>query len=86
LLDSNRLRSEGREIKAAVASRTDEPDWAKFCMDHLVVEDGTTPTSCFGNLVEISYNNKTHHFRRLHQKTGIPFENMVFFDNEFSRN
>ena len=82
LADINRLKSEGLDIRAAVASRTDEPHWARFCMDHLVVEDGSTLSSCFGNLVEISYNDKTHHFRQLHKKTGIPFEHMVFFDNE----
>ena len=65
-----------------MASRTDEPDWARFCMDLLVVEDGATLSSCFGNRVEISYGDKTQHFQRLHNKTGIPYKNMVFFDNE----
>ena len=84
LADINRLRNEGgMEIRAAVASRTDEPGWAKICMDHLVVEDGTTLSQCFErNLIEISYQDKTHHFRRLHEKTGIPYQNMAFFDNE----
>jgi hypothetical protein len=35
------------------------------------------------DLIQISFNNKTHHFRRLHQLTGIPYEEMVFFDNEY---
>jgi magnesium-dependent phosphatase 1 len=70
------------DIRAAVASRTDEPGWAKFCMEHLVVEDGTTLSCCFGKLVEISFQDKTHHFKRLHDKTGIPYQNMAFFDNE----
>lgn len=37
---------------------------------------------CFGDLIEIAYSNKKDHFRRLHKKTGIPYEEMVFFDNE----
>jgi magnesium-dependent phosphatase 1 len=78
LVEINKLR----DVKAAVASRTDQPDWAAFCMEHLVAGDDTTLSKCFGNLVEISYNDKTHHFKNLHNKTGIPFENMVFFDNE----
>ena len=82
LTEINRLKAEGHEIQAAVASRTDEPSWARYCMDHLVVEDGTTLSSCFGNLVEISFQDKTYHFRNLHKKTGIPYEDMVFFDNE----
>ena len=34
-------------------------------------------------MIQISFNNKTHHFRRLHQLTGIDYEEMVFFDNEY---
>ena len=80
LADINRLNKEAgsslTKIQAAVASRTDEPHYARICMDNLVCEDGTTLTECFGNRVEISYQNKTHHFRRLKEKTGIPFEQM----------
>lgn len=74
LQDINRLKAEGHEIQAAVASRTDEPEWAHFCMKNLVAGDGTTLSECFGELVEISYDNKKVHFRRLHKRTGIPFE------------
>ena len=28
---------EGRDIRAAVASKTDEPQWARICLDHLVL-------------------------------------------------
>jgi len=87
-----------------VASKTDEPDWAHFCLDHLVIGGDQTVDdddeykdttkrppivlgSCFQrqgkSLVEISYGTKTHHFHRLHQKTGIPYEEMTFFDNEY---
>ena len=83
LADINRLNSQGHNIRAGVASKTDEPDWADMCMDHLVIEDGTTLKTCFGNLIEIAFSNKTQHFQRLHRKTGIPYENMVFFDNEY---
>lgn len=65
-----------------MASRTDEPGWARLCMDLLVVDDGATLSSCFGNRTEISYGDKTQHFQRLHNKTGTPYKNMVFFDNE----
>ena len=83
LTEINALRREGLDIRAAVASRTDEPGWAKLCMDHLVVEDGATLTKCFGSRVEISFDNKKVHFRRLQKSTGIPFEQMIFFDNEY---
>lgn len=79
----NRLREEeGHDIRAAVASRTDEPQWAKICMDYLVASDGSTLSHCFGDLIEISFGNKKEHFRRLQKKTRIPYEQMVFFDNE----
>jgi magnesium-dependent phosphatase 1 len=85
LNEIEKMKSMGFDIQAAVASKTDEPSWARICLAHLVIDDkGTTLGSCFKDgMVEISYGSKTHHFRRLHQKTGIPYEQMVFFDNEY---
>jgi magnesium-dependent phosphatase 1 len=125
-------------IQAAIASKTDEPKWAKQCMDWLTIDiiiddddddnnnnnndddddDGedenedededededhdqkkkktTTQTvartrrkmtlsECFdSNLIEMSFSNKREHFQRLHKKTNIPYQSMVFFDNEYS--
>ncbi|OEU21400.1 hypothetical protein FRACYDRAFT_235023 [Fragilariopsis cylindrus CCMP1102] len=106
-------------IKAAIASKTDEPKWAKQCMDWLtidiIIDDDdddnnnnnndddddedhdkkkkkTTRTrrkmtlsECFDStLIEIGYSNKREHFQRLHKKTNIPYQSMVFFDNEYS--
>ena len=83
LAEINRLRDqEGHDIRAAVASKTDEPQWARVCMDYLVAADGLSLSHCFGDLVEIAYSNKKEHLRRLHKTTGIPYEQMVFFDNE----
>lgn len=84
LSEIQRLKQEGHDIQAAVASRTDEPAWADVCMKHLCLPDGTTTLyDCFRGFIEIDWNNdKTHHFRRLHQQTGIPYEQMCFFDNE----
>lgn len=31
---------------------------------------------------EIYPGGKKTHFRRIHERTGIPYEDMVFFDNE----
>lgn len=78
-----RLKEQGEPIQAAVASRTDEPHWAKICMDHLILSDGTTTLSnIFDDLVEIHYGSKVGHIERLHRRTGIAFEDMAFFDNE----
>jgi Acid Phosphatase len=85
LTEINRLNQEGHDIRAAVASKTDEPDWARICMNHLVIDDARTTTiaDCFEHsLIEISYGSKAGHIERLHRKTGIPYEQMAFFDNE----
>jgi len=83
LCEINRMNNNGHDIKVAVASRTDEPDWARICMDHLVIDDGSILKDVFGDLVEISYGSKVGHIKRLHHQTGIPFEEMCFFDNEY---
>jgi magnesium-dependent phosphatase 1 len=88
LTEIHRLNQEGHDIRAAVASKTDEPNWARICMDHLVIDAGEksgtiTIADCFEHhLIEISYGSKAGHIERLHRKTGIPYEQMAFFDNE----
>jgi len=83
LQEINRLRSEGHDIRAAVASRTDEPDWAHICMKHLLLSDGTTLKDCFDDRIVIDcWKSKTHHLTRLQQQTGVALEEMCFFDNE----
>ena len=84
LADINRLRAQGHDIRAAIASRTDEPHWARICLEHLVIEDGSTLQSCFRDpkLVEIGGGSKTGHIRRLHKSSGVKLEDMAFFDNE----
>lgn len=85
LSEINRLNKEQNlGIQVAVSSRTDEPSWAYQCMKWLVVSDGTPLHKCIeDNLIEISYSDKSKHFESLNRKTGIAFEDMVFFDNEF---
>ena len=52
-------------------------------MGHLVISDGSVLKECFeDHLIEISYGSKVGHIQRLHKKTGIPYEEMAFFDNE----
>lgn len=83
LQEINRLRSDGHNIHAAVASRTDQADWAHVCMKHLQLPDGTTLSDCFQDRIEIDcMRDKTHHITRLQKKTGIALEEMCFFDNE----
>lgn len=68
------------QIKIAVASCTDKPSFARQCMDWLVVEDGSTLSSCFDH-VEIRPGDKRKHFESLRRITGIPYQEMCFFDD-----
>mmetsp|Transcript_26876 Transcript_26876/g.64111 ORF Transcript_26876/g.64111 Transcript_26876/m.64111 type:complete len:300 (+) Transcript_26876:314-1213(+) len=114
LTEIHEMKSNGYDIQAAIASKTDEPSWAHFCMKHLAIpskrnssNDGSSVSAseqrdgnnnhtliplkdCFmvgetksKSLIEIAFENKQYHFQQLHRKTGIPFEEMVFFDNEY---
>lgn len=79
------MREEGHDIRAAVASKTDEPNWARICLEHLVIDEDASVrlADCFEKrLIEIQYGSKVQHLRNIHKKTGVPFEDMCFFDNE----
>lgn len=83
LREIKEMQESGYDIKAAIASRCDEPRWARHCMEHLVLEDGRTIADCFPKILrEIRHGLKYEHIHRLHKKTGIPFSEMCFFDNE----
>jgi len=68
----------------AIASRTDEPTWAKECMRKFVLDrEGKHTIDTVLVHQEYTYKGcKTTHHRNLHKKTGVPYEEMVFFDNE----
>ena len=86
LTDIQRLQERGVDIQAAVASKTDEPEWARICMQHMAIHHNNATTSladCFEHRVEISYGSKVGHITRLHKATGIALADMAFFDNEY---
>jgi magnesium-dependent phosphatase 1 len=77
-----------RGVKFGIASRTDYPKWARECMSRLKVpidDDDATSAVTLRSLVhfeQIFDDDKRNHFRALHNQSGVPFANMVFFDNE----
>ncbi|GAB7364068.1 hypothetical protein MBLNU230_g4621t1 [Neophaeotheca triangularis] len=81
-----------KNITLGAASRTCAPDLARSMLKLLRIphESGEAATerptaiSLFDHL-EIYPGNKTAHFKKLQKATGIPFEEMLFFDDE-SRN
>ncbi|KJA16775.1 hypothetical protein HYPSUDRAFT_1105438 [Hypholoma sublateritium FD-334 SS-4] len=85
---------DGREdskVIIAACSRTHAPDLAHQCLRLLLVphiEDvDATPKAAieFFDELEIYPGSKIKHFKSLHERTGIPYAQMLFFDDE-SRN
>lgn len=81
-------------VKIGIASRTDYPTWARTCIKMLRVPasddepaDGDEPELLeLEKLIdysEIFDADKRNHFQSLHTESGIAFEDMAFFDNEF---
>jgi len=89
------------KIHVAAASRTHAPKVARQILTELLIpgsfnsdnddplkarkEGGTVPAIKLFDSMEIYPGSKMEHFRELNRKTGIPFEDMLFFDDE-SRN
>jgi len=96
ILQSLRLRSrsnstdieEQTTVIIAACSRTHAPDLARECLRLLLVplssNEGSTPTPAieFFDELEIYPGSKIKHFKALHARTGIPYTEMLFFDDE----
>ena len=65
-------------IPMAVASRTEEPEWARQLLELLGIRDKF-------KYEEIFPDSKITHFNNLKERSGINFSKMIFFDDE-SRN
>jgi magnesium-dependent phosphatase 1 len=61
--------------KLAAASRTHEPDWARELLHLLGISD-------LFDWKEIYPGPKIPHFKNLKEKSGIPYDQMIFFDDE----
>ncbi|KAF8196950.1 magnesium-dependent phosphatase-1 [Pholiota molesta] len=79
---------DGRVVIAA-CSRTHAPDLANQCLRLLLVpppkeQASATPKSAieFFDELEIYPGSKLKHFKALHERTGIPYSEMLFFDDE----
>mmetsp|Transcript_19804 Transcript_19804/g.39270 ORF Transcript_19804/g.39270 Transcript_19804/m.39270 type:complete len:181 (+) Transcript_19804:90-632(+) len=69
--------------KIAIASRTDEPSWARELLTKFTTVNGNTLESLVeGNLTEMYKGSKTKHFESIRRKSGVPFEDMIFFDDD----
>lgn len=59
----------------ALASRTDQPGWARDLLDLMEYRDRF-------DYEEIFPSSKIAHFSNLRRDTGIPYREMLFFDDE----
>jgi magnesium-dependent phosphatase 1 len=73
-----------------ISSRTDQPDWARELLTKFQVPTEDEKKALFvlqdvfdGGPMEISHESKVEHFRRISTSLGIPFEDMLFLDNEY---
>lgn len=77
-----------KDVVLGAASRTSAPEIARAMLSHLRIpsESGASAKALdmFDHL-EIYPGSKTKHFQRLQKSSGLPFEEMLFFDDE-SRN
>jgi magnesium-dependent phosphatase 1 len=65
-----------RQVEIGVASRTSTPEWADELMRLFDIHK-------FFDHFEIYPGSKLSHFKSLQYKTQLPYEDMVFFDDEY---
>lgn len=69
---------EDRGINMAIASRSPTPEIAKQFLNKLKIQSLFLPQEIYS-----SWTHKTDHFQRIHTKTGVPYNSMLFFDDEY---
>jgi magnesium-dependent phosphatase 1 len=83
-----------KNIKLGVASRTCTPDLARQMLSYLhipptsdsTLSSSTSPTAIsLFDYLEMYPGSKTNHFKSIARKSGVGYEEMLFFDDE-SRN
>ena len=82
-----------RSIPLALASRTYTPDLARDMLKalHIIPSFSDNPAATntrttraldYFEYIQIFPANKTQHFARIHQASGVAYEDMLFFDDE----
>jgi magnesium-dependent phosphatase 1 len=69
-------------LKWAVASRAQNEKWAmQLLQEFRISNKGRTLYDVFHPHIEIQGGTKKHHFQALRKATGVPYKNMIFFDD-----
>lgn len=69
-------------ITLCIASRTSAPSLARDLLKMLHLPNGNKSQEAFSGSMEIYPGSKIKHMESIHKKTGIPYEEMLFFDDE----
>lgn len=81
--DCHARMQRGEPLLVGVASRSDEPSWARECLRKFYVADGVTMWDVVTEArCEIYKGSKRDHFAALQRKTGVPYDRMAFFDDD----
>ncbi|KAF6143490.1 hypothetical protein GIB67_029659 [Kingdonia uniflora] len=64
-------------VDMAIASRSPTQDIAKSFLDKLGIQSMFVTQEIFS-----SWTHKTEHFQKIQRRTGVPFNSMLFFDDE----
>lgn len=72
-----------QQTEVAVASRCDEPLWARELLSKFEVLPGVSMQEvAHQGLVQIHSGNKQGHFAEISKASGIRFSDMLFFDDD----
>lgn len=83
LQELNDDNNEWKDTRLAISSRTDQPEWAREILSLLTLPDQKTTLESVitGPWIMESEERKVVHFEKLSKKTGIPLDQMMFFDD-----
>ena len=87
VLDALHSHPKLANVKIAIASRTEYEAWAHTCLELLDVDPAAAVSAANvipdKRLWQIFPSNKRRHFDRIQQAlAGMPYEDMIFYDNE----
>ena len=83
--DLHRRIQAGQPLLVGVASRSDEPSWARECLRKFIVAPGVSMMDVVTEeRCEIYKGSKKSHFAALQKKTGLPYNKMCFFDDDMA--
>jgi magnesium-dependent phosphatase 1 len=69
----------------AIASTTDEPQWAKECLKKFHTQPSRKPILTSFDSIQIFHDNKRTHFKNMQKEyPHIQYDEMIFFDNQMN--